>query len=322
MTPDLSPEISNPASPYVIGPKGHFGKKPRKSAALSSKTRVDPPHEVSDLIPESEREEPTPETEPVLDEEASEQLLLQADQLGTLLSIRQKELDRREAELNSRTALMESDARSARLWISESESDLAAREKTLFESEREVEKRLARLAAAEAALQKRTSPSTPEDAAALAERLAAEHRQSMAELQQKRQTVERRARHVDQCRAAFKHLRDEVELVHRETLEIRLGTEELWAQLSGVAPPAALTRSLGRIRAKLAEQYRQANAELGERKRELEAIRCQLAEGHMNLAEHKRRFEDWLAGRQEELDQQATRLVARERELQTQQPRS
>jgi hypothetical protein len=198
---------------------------------------------------------------------------------------------------------------------------LASREKVLSEREREVEKRLARLAAAEFALEKRATSSVPEDSApadttTLVEFFASEHRKTMAELDEKRQTLERRARRVDQCQAAFKKLRDEVERKHRETLEIRLCTEELWAQLSGVAPPAALTRSLGRIRAKLAEHYLQANSELGERKRELEAIHSQLAEEHKNLVEHKRRFEQWLAGRQEELDQQATRLIARERQLQ------
>ena len=103
--------------------------------------------------------------------------------------------------------------------------------------------------------------------------------------------------------------------IHRETLEIRLATEELWVQLSGAAPPAALVRSLGRIRTKLADQYRQAGAELAEQKKELEAIRGQLNTQHEKLVEHKRRLEQWAAGRQEECEKQAARLVAREEQL-------
>jgi hypothetical protein len=321
MTPDLAPEILNPASPCVLGTLGLAGKKSRAVASPSSKTRVDPPHEPSDLTPEPERDEPTPEVEPVLDEGVSEQLHLQADQLAAHLSSRQKELDHREAELNSRAAQLESGVRSARLWIIETESELDSREKAIAEREREAEKRLARLAAAENAIQKRASPSDAEDSPAedvttLVDYFATEHRKAMAELDEKRQVLERRARRVDQCQAAFQKLRDEVEQTHREALEIRLGTEELWAELSGAAPPAALTRSLGRIRAKLAEQYRQANAELEERKKEIESLRGQMAEEYRNLAEHKQRFEQWYAGRQEELDQQATRLIAREKQLQ------
>ncbi len=103
--------------------------------------------------------------------------------------------------------------------------------------------------------------------------------------------------------------------MHRETLEIRLVTEELWVQLSGAAPPAALTRSLGSIRTKLADQYRQANAELADRKKELETIRSQLLEQHEALVEQRRRFEQWVAGCQEECQQEASRLAAREQQF-------
>jgi septal ring factor EnvC (AmiA/AmiB activator) len=103
--------------------------------------------------------------------------------------------------------------------------------------------------------------------------------------------------------------------LHRETLEIRLATEELWAQLSGAAPPAALTRSLGRIRTQLADQYRLANAELLEQKKELAAIRDQLAAQYEKLVGQKQQFERWADGRREETEQQASRLIAREQEL-------
>ena len=103
--------------------------------------------------------------------------------------------------------------------------------------------------------------------------------------------------------------------MHRETLEIRLATEELWVQLSGSAPPAALTRSLGRIRTQLADQYRLANAELLEQKKELASIRDQLAGQYEKLIEQRRQFEHWAGGRQREAEQQAARLIAREQEL-------
>jgi DNA gyrase/topoisomerase IV subunit A len=103
--------------------------------------------------------------------------------------------------------------------------------------------------------------------------------------------------------------------MQRETLEIRLSTEELWIELSGAAPPAALTQSLGRIRSKLAEEYRQANAELAEQRKELEEIRTQMTLQFEKLNERKQQFDRWVADRREELQQQASRLVAREQQI-------
>jgi septal ring factor EnvC (AmiA/AmiB activator) len=86
-------------------------------------------------------------------------------------------------------------------------------------------------------------------------------------------------------------------------------------QLAGAAPPAALTRSLGQIRARLAEDYRLANAELAERKQELAALRLELCRQHESLADEKRRLEQWAVRREQEIQSQASRLVAREQEL-------
>jgi hypothetical protein len=146
-------------------------------------------------------------------------------------------------------------------------------------------------------------------------RMADEQRQAVAELDARRESLEKRAEHVENCRTALVQLRSELQGLHRETLEIRLATEELWAQLSGAAPPAALTRSLGRIRTQLADQYRLANAELLEQKKELAAIRDQLAAQYEKLVGQKQQFERWADGRREETEQQASRLIAREQEL-------
>ena len=304
----------------------------------------------------------TPAAIGIANEADSAQLRLEADQLAAHLRGRQNELDRREAELNSRTARLESDARSARLWIDQHQSDLTAaseaivrqqqelaarsqllatseqeyagrreemsrrelelsdRQRELSHREQEVKTCLARLAAAESA-QQRAAAAAAEKSDELqraAERLEtrnAELQQATAELAEQRQTVQRRAEHVDQCRAALEQLRGELEAVHRDTLEIRLATEELWVQLSGAAPPAALVAALGRIRTKLACQYSQAGAELVERKKELESIRGQLNNQHDKLVEHRLRLERWAAQRQEECEKQAARLIAREEEL-------
>jgi chromosome segregation ATPase len=103
--------------------------------------------------------------------------------------------------------------------------------------------------------------------------------------------------------------------MHRETLEIRLATEELWVQLAGAAPPAALTRSLGRIRSKLADHYRLATAELQEQKTELESLRGQMSAQYEKLVQQKRQYDQWAAAQRDEAQQHAARLMAREETL-------
>lgn len=333
---------------------------------LAPNARVDAPHEPPREAQQAVAEELALVETAIPGEAESEQIRLQAEQLAGCLRGRQKDLDQREAELNSWLACLESEARAARLWIDQRESDLiadgeslareqqelVARSETMTKTEEEATRRreeltrweleliereqelasreievkhcLARLAAVEAVADRRNlddDSQREEDLRLLAERLESHDRelqQAMADLAEERQAIGRRAEHVDQCRAALEPLRAELNRTHRETLELRVATEELWVQLSGDAPPAALIESLAGIRAKLAEQYRQTGADLSRQKNELEAIRGQLAVQHDKLIERKQQFEQWAACHREECEKQTSRLAAREQEVELQ----
>jgi chromosome segregation ATPase len=400
MTPNLSSDdLMNTDVALPPATEGVSSAASWQNVGPAVMTRVDAPHEAANLAGGSAADEPATAVQLAPDESLSEQVSLQAAQLAAHLRGRQQELDHREAELNSRTARLECDARAARLWIDQHETDLTSREaelacrerdlaarfeaitnteaalarrvqelsdrdQRLLQQEREVERRLARLATVEAAQQRGAPPPDAakeeelrraaealesrrqqleeaerrlarsqaetqelceqlaadhaefaERSAAVRQEVAAERRQAMADIEEKRRAVQRRGEQVDQRRAALEQLRAELERIHRETLEIRLATEEVWAQLSGVAPPAVLTQSLGRIRAKLAQQYAQANSDAAEQKMSLEATRGQLIAEHEKLIEQKRQFEQWAAACREECQQQASRLVAREQQL-------
>lgn len=422
----------------------------RQTPKAPAETRIDGAHPAT-----TEACSATAVAETVTGEVVAEQLRTQATQLASSLRTRQRELDHRESQLNARFAQLERDARTARLWLSERERELARRQEELDERNQEVQGRLQRLATAEAAqrrsagidervarrreeldaqarrladraaslenarrqweshrqraedalrherqrldfrleasqqlarqllagLQRRrraleaqearlqgpsaqTGPDllareqalrptaealearqgglhqaesqladaraqtqqlqrqllearrqVDEEASSQREKLAAEQRRAAAELERKRQAVERRSRHVDERRVALEQLRDELGRMHRETLEIRLATAELWVEVSEAAPPATLTRSLGRIRSKLAKQYRQGDAELQRRKQELQGLRDQILGQCEQLSRRKRDFEKWADARQQDIEQQAVRLIAREAEL-------
>ncbi len=236
------------------------------------------------------------------------------------------------AGLEKRRAALESHLETLRDRASQPSPQVLAEKQAVRQSARGLELRRQELERAEselAALRAETESlrdqlvedrrNAAEEAHALRQKLAAEHRRAMEDLDAKRKALARQGEHVDQCHASLKELRAELERMHRETLEIRLATEELWVQLSGVAPPAALTRSLGQIRARLAEHYRLASDDLCAQQRELDAIRGQLTRQREKLVAEKDRLKRWSARRDEEIQSQAERLVSREQELQSQQ---
>jgi hypothetical protein len=403
-------------------------KRPRTAAspgALVSDTRVDAAHPV-EVSSENLAVSPPPQefrsilSQGISPEELEEQLYRQATQLAEYLRTRQSDLDHRETQLQVQIAQLESDARTARLWLSEREAELLQRQESLARSERQLEHRLQRVAGAEAAHHSRREekfynerrafqqeceeklqrlhqqeadlqlrahalqeekqqlaaqtavmPTLWEEREAefqsrlgtlalrqreletaeqhlvraqaetfrLRARLAEEQRQfheevrserqqmadaqrkALAEVEKKRQAIQRRNEHLDRYRVALEQLRNELQRMLRETLEIRLATEELWVQLAGAAPPAALTSSLGRVRSQLADQYRLARAELQKQKQELESIREELATQCEHFTAHKKRYEQWAAARQQQIEDQVEQLWARKQNLDDQETR-
>ncbi len=147
-------------------------------------------------------------------------------------------------------------------------------------------------------------------------RLALEQRETMAELQKKRDGLARRSRYVDNCHAKLVQLRTELGEMHRETLDVRLATEELWVQLSGTTPPAALAESLAEMRNRLSQHYRESANDLSRQKSELETAREEMAEQLEAVLKRKQDVDSWARSQEGELRQQAKRLRDREGELQ------
>ena len=359
-----------------------------RDAKPASETRIDAPHALTagghdEELAKSVAAGVHEETLAAVGASPVHQLHAQAAQLADHLRRRQKDLDHREAELNTRVAQLEGDARNARLWMSERKAELDQREAELSQERAQLRAGLTRLAEVEKSFERRreltpaerdaTTPSGTMDAREeqLArrernlrksvetlehrrqslhqsereldqarreteqlreklieerkeleqrvkddqKRLVAQQRRELGELTVQRQTLMRRAEQIDQRRAALEELREELARMHRATLEMRLATEELWVQMAGEAPPAALTQSLGQIRARLADDHRRAEVDLAQRKRELDAVRLELGQRHELLAAEKGRLDRWTRKREQEVQEQAARLVAREQEL-------
>jgi len=83
--------------------------------------------------------------------------------------------------------------------------------------------------------------------------------------------------------------------------------------------PASLTRSIGQVRAKLADHYRTTIEELAERSEQLELVRGDLTKQLTTLQAKQAELDAWAERRHVDIETQASRLVSREQELDRQQ---
>ena len=138
---------------------------------------------------------------------------------------------------------------------------------------------------------------------------------SEADFDKKLHGLKARADRLERRAAALDQLRAEVLRAQREALELRLATDEVWAQMMGVAPPAALSQSLAQVRGKLAEQYRSERSESPDKRKTWKCSPARLDQDRERLQQHKQELEQWAVDRQADLEGQAARLVAREQQL-------
>lgn len=348
--------------------------------------RFDPPHEVArgaeqatggSTTAPAEEQSPGPDLKLARGElpEVIGQFRLQAQQLATHLESRQRELDRRESQLNAQLALHEAAARSARLWFQERHHELLQRQEDLdaraadpatarggstktgapsqgapnyqaviaseppvdvdsmspselAELRQRLGRRDQRLAAAEAALvrgqldlelgweelnlqREELEKERGRRRAEIGER----QRQMETELERQRGELGVRTNQLEMRTAALDQLRGEVLHVQRETLEMRLATEELWVRLSRSVPPATVTQTLARLRSKLAEQHRLQTGEIADQRQEVDVLTSRLAQQHERIAARRQEIEQWAINQQREIESQAAMLAAREKEI-------
>jgi chromosome segregation ATPase len=149
--------------------------------------------------------------------------------------------------------------------------------------------------------------------------VAAQHQVAQTELQHRTQQLEQREAEVDARENALAQVQLELRSTQREVLEMRLATEETWAQLSGALAPASLTRSISQVRAKLADHYRTTLDQLAARSEQLEHVRGDLTHQLQALEKQRAELGGWAERRHADIEAQAARLVSREQELDRQQ---
>jgi len=193
-------------------------------------------------------------------------------------------------------------------------SDTSASQKRLAQAEDALAVERAELAKARLELT-RERESFRREAKIEEQRLSEERCRLEGEFEAKQAVFKQRREDVDSRQQALKTLRDELRAAQRETLEMRLATEELWARLQGSIPPAALVQAISQTRLQLAEHFRIALGEIAQEKSDLEALRLRVNEQIEKVQRQKGELEHWSHAREQEVGQAAGRLAAREKQL-------
>ena len=139
------------------------------------------------------------------------------------------------------------------------------------------------------------------------------------EHQQREELLQRRGDEIAKRQAALDQMQANVTRTHREALELRLATEQLWSQIGEKTSPQALAETLGQLRSKISEHYQVADESLANRRDELQAMAVRLDDQQMRIQNDREELQKWFERRNEEVEFQAARLVAREQELESQQ---
>lgn len=302
-------------------------------ALLEPRTRVDTAH-APDLF--SEPNAPSLELLQAIagqdSEQSAPQLRRQALELATLLRNRHRALDQRESELNARTALLENELRSSRL---KQQNAMPPAENVAAEPTRRPT--LAEALAAtpqeqeptplwnteeepfEPASERASEPASAEPSPAIrsAEWLESDTEIAEPSTQREQQwrALRQREAKLDSRQQHLNELQEQITRLHREALEMRLATEEVWAQLTRGESPEQLAERVQQARQQLAEHYRLANESLAQRTDELHRMRQELHEQEQRLRGQRRELQLWADRRYDEIQARTSRLMMREREL-------
>jgi hypothetical protein len=251
---------------------------------------------------------------------AGQQLRTQTMELAAILREKQRQLEQRESELNARSALLESDLRAARLkhFREEPTAITAAARYAAATSTTAVKNPTDQPVASQPSAARPADELPPcehvVDPSATAPIATPSHEehdrleQHRKILREREEKLERRQQHVTQ-------LHEEVTLLHREALELRLASEQVWAELMEKFPSEQLSESMAQIRSRLADHYRLVNDTLAQRKDELHALRDELNLQEQRLRQQRRDVQMWADRRYDEIESRLAKIVIREREL-------
>lgn len=196
--------------------------------------------------------------------------------------------------------------------------ELDQREREMHEAENELSKNEAQLNARQSAWQAERAQWEQTRKRDL-QRIEKQREIDAQQHKRRQETLSKQSDELSQRRAAVEQLQERATLTHREALELRFATEQLWSQLADNISPREMAQSLGELRARIAEHYRLAEESLAAQRGELQEMAKRLDQQQRQLGEQRDQGRGWFDRRREEIEIQAARLIAREQQLDAQQ---
>lgn len=133
-----------------------------------------------------------------------------------------------------------------------------------------------------------------------------------SEVESERRLLAERKIELDRRKAVLQRMQDETQSLHKEALEMRLVTEQLWVQLSEKAPQERINELLGSLRTRLDQDYRRQHETLEERKNELASLKRTIEEKQHDLRDQSHKLQEWVESRHDEIKSYAAQIDARE----------
>jgi hypothetical protein len=131
-------------------------------------------------------------------------------------------------------------------------------------------------------------------------------------LNSERRLLAERNIELDRRKMVLQRTQDETQALHREALEMRMVTEQLWAELSEKTPADQLHQLLSTLRTRLDDQYAAMNRSLSDRKAELVTLQSRMHNKQQELRKQSRKLQEWVESRHDDVKSHAAQLDARE----------
>jgi hypothetical protein len=238
----------------------------------------------------------------------------------------EQERERQANQLHAERRLLETESAQWREQLERETTE--AREQREQEQAEYMRLREEQLQAAETLLSEQAKSLDQDREAMIAERIAwdeQKRRQKQAvdefrqtaedELTDRRNRLEARQQWIERQKAGLEQVRDEALRLHRQSLEMRLLAEQLWAQITASLAPAEVTQAIAELRLKLAEQFKVEEQLLVGRRDELLELSEKIAKQHREVEVLRDGVRHWGFARQAEIERQASALVQRELKL-------
>ncbi len=147
------------------------------------------------------------------------------------------------------------------------------------------------------------------------QRIEAERADERARFERQLKQLAERDEELDRRAIAVDQLHNDVSRMYREAIELRLATEQQWAEMAESGSETELTKRRAELRSKLIQQFQLSEQRVQDERREIAAMLADLEQHRVNIEQQRNEVREWVVERNAEIERDAKRVMEREHEL-------